>query len=148
MGYSPRGCKESDTTERWHFHFHFPHLLLFSVYKRNWHSDPDKMVRWGTSLPSSREPSFPNTVVFLASKKKKKKNFIVYYPHPWSKVARDFPLYSNHSFSFNVSGDVIELMTHRKSISAWIVFLFHESTSVGKCYSPIFSILDQTPPNS
>ena len=22
MGYSPRGCKESDTTERLHFHFH------------------------------------------------------------------------------------------------------------------------------
>ena len=78
--------------------------------------------------------------------KKKKKNFIVYYPHLWTKVACDFPLYSNHSFSFNVSGDVIELMTHRKSISAWIVFLFHESTSVGKCYSPIFSILDQPPP--
>ena len=23
MGYSPRGCVESDTTERLHFHFHF-----------------------------------------------------------------------------------------------------------------------------
>ena len=23
MGYSPRGCNESDTTERLHFHFHF-----------------------------------------------------------------------------------------------------------------------------
>ena len=23
MGYSPRGCRESDTTERLHFHFHF-----------------------------------------------------------------------------------------------------------------------------
>ena len=23
VGYSPRGCKESDTTERLHFHFHF-----------------------------------------------------------------------------------------------------------------------------
>ena len=27
-GYSPQGCKESDTTERLHFHFHcFPQLL-------------------------------------------------------------------------------------------------------------------------
>ena len=26
MGYSPWGCKESDTTERLHFHFHFPYL--------------------------------------------------------------------------------------------------------------------------
>ena len=24
VGYSPRGCKESDTTERLHFTFHFP----------------------------------------------------------------------------------------------------------------------------
>ena len=23
-GYYPRGCKDSDTTERLHFHFHFP----------------------------------------------------------------------------------------------------------------------------
>ena len=68
VGYSPWGHKESDTTEQRHFHFHFPRLLLFSVYKRNWHSDPDKMIRWGTSLPSSRTPSFPNKVGFLASK--------------------------------------------------------------------------------
>ena len=26
VGYSPRGCKESDTTERLHFHFHLEHL--------------------------------------------------------------------------------------------------------------------------
>ena len=25
VGCSPQGCKESDTTERLHFHFHFPH---------------------------------------------------------------------------------------------------------------------------
>ena len=65
MGSQRGGRRESDTTER--RHFHFPHLLLFSVYKRNWHSDPDKIIRWSTSLPSSRTPSFPNKVVFLAS---------------------------------------------------------------------------------
>ena len=31
------------------------------------------MIRWGTSLPSSRTPSFANKVVFLVSAKKKKK---------------------------------------------------------------------------
>ena len=30
MGYSPRGRKESDTTERLHFHFHF-HFQVPSV---------------------------------------------------------------------------------------------------------------------
>ena len=31
VGHSPRGCKESDTTERLHFHFHFLyHSYLFS----------------------------------------------------------------------------------------------------------------------
>ena len=77
MGSQRGGRRESDTTER--RHFHFPHLLLFSVYKRNWHSDSDKMIRRGTSLPSSRMPSFPNKVVFLASKKKKKKNSMILF---------------------------------------------------------------------
>ena len=31
MGYSPWGCKGSDTTERLHFHFHF----LFPAQKAN-----------------------------------------------------------------------------------------------------------------
>ena len=31
MGYSPRGCKESDTTERLHFHFHFSASLRASL---------------------------------------------------------------------------------------------------------------------
>ena len=31
------------------------------------------MICWGTSLPSSRTPSFANKVVFLVSAKKKKK---------------------------------------------------------------------------
>ena len=31
VGYSPRGCKESDMTERLHFHFHFVYL-----YERDW----------------------------------------------------------------------------------------------------------------
>ena len=30
MGYSPRGRKESDTTERLHFHFHFPGIMAFT----------------------------------------------------------------------------------------------------------------------
>ena len=29
VGYSPQGCKKSDTTERLHFHFHL--LLCFSI---------------------------------------------------------------------------------------------------------------------
>ena len=33
MGYSPWGHKESDTTERLHFHFHF--LLVFRAAKLN-----------------------------------------------------------------------------------------------------------------
>ena len=69
-GACPWGRKESDTTE-WH-QFHFPHLLLFSVYKRNWHSDPDKTIRGGTSLPSSRTPSFPIKLYSLLQQKKKK----------------------------------------------------------------------------
>ena len=67
-GACPWGRKESDTTE-WH-QFHFPHLLLFSVYKRNWHSDPDKTIRGGTSLPSSRTPSFPIKLYSLLQQKK------------------------------------------------------------------------------
>ena len=27
MGYSPRGCKESDMTEQLHFHFHFLYFI-------------------------------------------------------------------------------------------------------------------------
>ena len=83
MGSQRGGRRESDTTER--RHFHFPHLLLFSVYKRNWHSESDKTIRRGTSLPSSRMPSFPNKVVFLASKKKKKKkelHDLIHHLHP------------------------------------------------------------------
>ena len=68
------GLLESDTTE-WH-QFHFPHLLLFSVYKRNWHSDPDKTIRGGTSLPSSRTPSFPIKLYSLLQQKKKKRHSI------------------------------------------------------------------------
>ena len=30
MGYSPRGRKESDMTERLHFHFH-PSALVFAI---------------------------------------------------------------------------------------------------------------------
>ena len=34
VGYSPRGHKESDTTERLHFHFHkmYGNLILYSFY--------------------------------------------------------------------------------------------------------------------
>ena len=38
VGYSPCSCKESDTTERLHFHFHFTELHRFVFYKffTNW----------------------------------------------------------------------------------------------------------------
>ena len=33
MGYSPRGRKESDTTERLHFHFHFHYVSIKVLFK-------------------------------------------------------------------------------------------------------------------
>ena len=36
-GYSPRGRKESDTTERLHFHFS---LFTFMLWRRKWQSTP------------------------------------------------------------------------------------------------------------
>ena len=35
VGYSPWGCKESDTTERLHFHFHKTILFLLNCEKQN-----------------------------------------------------------------------------------------------------------------
>jgi len=32
IGYSPWGCKESDTTERLHFHFHFQYHLVLAAH--------------------------------------------------------------------------------------------------------------------
>ena len=34
-GYSARGCKESDTTERLHFHFHFLFLQEDRLFRMN-----------------------------------------------------------------------------------------------------------------
>ena len=35
MGYSPRGHKESDTTERLHFHFRFNFLVFKNYFQAN-----------------------------------------------------------------------------------------------------------------
>ena len=75
VGYSP-----------WVREVTFTFLTSYSsLSKRNWHSDPDKMIRWGTSLPSSRTPSFANKIVFLASKKKKNNNRLT--PPPDSELS-------------------------------------------------------------
>ena len=34
-GYSPKGCRESDTTERLHYHYHLDHKFKTSFQKQD-----------------------------------------------------------------------------------------------------------------
>ena len=50
MGYSPWGCKESDTTERFHFHLHkkFGSDLNIIIFNNTSHTEIiQKMFQWG-----------------------------------------------------------------------------------------------------
>ena len=69
-GYSPWGCKESDTTEHLtHTHTHRRwlepgnfQLYSPSEYKRSLNSNSDKRVLWDRSLPSPGSAGFLNKV--------------------------------------------------------------------------------------
>ena len=53
VGYSPWGCKESDTTEQFHFHFHYVLATLY-IYFFVSYSEPRCMVAHGIPISQMR----------------------------------------------------------------------------------------------
>ena len=74
MGYSPWGRKESDTTERLHFHFHL-RILRYS-------GEP-KVRGWELSAPDVGIKEFRCTEVYMAEPSK---NSCHFYYHPMPMV--------------------------------------------------------------